>query len=131
MEFDDRNVITLRIDPKSFYDGQFSDIFEDVSLIQLETTTESLLGEIGKIEIKGEKIFIHDRSLHEMKIFSIDGKYLGKISNKHNGSGGYFDISSFSVSKNGELIEIYDNRGFKFRIYNLNNEFVEEFPIKC
>ncbi len=129
VKVDENGVIKLRIDPMSFHDDQFSDLIEDVFFIQLETSTESLLGEIGKIEIKGDKIFIQDKSLHEIKIFNIDGKYLGKISNRHRGPGGYNDISSFSVSKNGELIEIYDNRGFKFRTYNLNNEFVEDFSI--
>lgn len=126
---DENGVIKLKIDPMSFHDDLFSDLIEDVYFIQLETSTESRLGEIGKIEIKGDKIFIQDRSLHEIKIFNIDGKYLGKISNRHRGPGGYNDIYSFSVSKNGELIEIYDSRGFKFRTYNLNNEFVEDFSI--
>lgn len=129
VKVDENGVIKLRIDPMSFHDDQFSDLIEDVSLIQLETSTESLIGEIGKIEIKRDKIFIQDKSLHEIKIFNIDGKYLGKISNKHQGPGGYIDIFSFSASKDGELIEIYDNRGFKFRTYNLNNEFIEEFSI--
>ncbi len=129
VEVDENGITKLSIDPMSTHDDQFSDLIEDVSLIQLETSTESLIGEIGKIEIKGDKIFIQDRSLHEIKIFNMDGTYLGKISNKHQGPGGYNDIWSFSASKNGELIEIYDNRGFKFRTYNLNNEFVEDFSI--
>ncbi len=123
---DENDVIHLKINPTSFHDNQFSDLIEDAFLVQLETSSESLIGEIEKVLIEDDKIFVLDRVLHEIKIFNINGKYLGKIANMHRGPGGYYDISKFSVSKNGELIEIYDNRGFKFRTYNLNNEFVEE-----
>lgn len=127
---DSQGVIVVDINPKKIDNGKIHEIIEDISFVPLETPEEAILGSISKVEIKNDKIFIKDKVSEEIKIFNLSGKYIGKIANHHRGPGGYNQVSDFAVSEDGNTVEVYDNRNFKFLLYGLDNKFLSERKIK-
>lgn len=129
LEYGEDNVMIINVDPKQVDNIEISEIIEDVEFIPLSSSDEAILGEIERISVKNEMVFIHDRTSHEIKIFNLKGDFIGKISNQHKGPGGYIDIDAFSVTEDGSIVEIYDNRQFKFLKYNLENDFLGQVQV--
>lgn len=68
----------LRIDPSKAYGGHVSEYFESVEYIPLETTKESLFGDIFQIIITDSSYVISDIDTHSVLFFSLDGKFKKK-----------------------------------------------------
>lgn len=78
-KIDSSNIVTLRIDPQSARGAAVSQIFDEVKFIPLETTKESLFGNIAQLKISGNKFIIYDYDTRSILIFSNEGKYISKI----------------------------------------------------
>lgn len=106
----------------------FYDLFENVSLLPLETTEESLLSNIDKIIIHNDSIFILDKKQGAIFLFNSEGKYINKLSQQGDGPTEYFDLADFTFNKyttNLELLSVY--RGIY--CFNRNFKFIEKFSL--
>jgi hypothetical protein len=118
------NVITVS-DSELNDKHRASDIFESVRLIPLETTDESIIGEINKIVIIDTLIYIMDSKSKAIMLFNTKGQHLSKIARKGEGPNEYSDLDDFTVMKNGDII-ILDYRkilhfktdGMHYKTYN-------------
>lgn len=114
--------LDLENDKVSFYD-----LFESVSIIQLETKEDILLHRIDKIVFHNDSIFIMDKKQGGIFLFDSKGKYLNKLSKQGNGPDEYFDLSDFTINRytnNLELLSTY--RGIS--CYDLNFNFIGKIP---
>lgn len=64
-----------------------SDIIEDYRYIPLETTSQSLMGMIRKVEFYKDRIYIYDVETNMVYIYDKSGKFLRKIGQKGGGPG--------------------------------------------
>lgn len=78
-KIDSTEMLTLRIDPQAAHGAAVSQIFSEVEFIPLETTKESLFGNINHFKIIEDKYIIFDYDTKSILIFEKDGKYKTKI----------------------------------------------------
>ena len=104
----------LRIDPAQSYGGDISDYFESYEYIPLETTKQSIFGEIVNLIITKSSIVITDHDSRATLFFTKDGKFITKIKEKDG------VLPTIYTSDNDSLIIIYTyhsatgNEGLKY-----------------
>ncbi len=76
---DSTGMVTLRIDPQSARGATVSQLFEEVKFIPLETTKESLFGNIAEMKVAGKKFIIYDYDTRAVLVFNDEGKFVTKI----------------------------------------------------
>ncbi|MCX2573767.1 6-bladed beta-propeller [Pedobacter sandarakinus] len=76
---DSSKTVTLRIDPQSARGASVSQVFDEVKFVPLETTKQSLFGNISQLKILGSKFLIYDHDTRSVLVFTDNGKYLTKI----------------------------------------------------
>lgn len=122
-----------------------SDAVQKVDIVPLETTNETLLNSIDKIEVTNEFIFIYIHRNAEILRFTRNGKFLNKIGKQGQGPGEYSYLQGFQIDENkreiyaittGNGVYVYDFEGvFKGEITDFlslksrfssisNNEFL-------
>ena len=108
------NVITI---DDSELDEQYkaSDIFENLTLIPLETTDESLIGSINKILIIDTVIYIMDAKSKAIMLFNTKGKYITKIVRRGAGPNEYIELNDFTVLTNGDIVILDARRILHFK----------------
>ena len=115
-----------------------SEMIESEEFIQLETSDECLISDINKLIAINNKYYIFDRVEDVIFIFSKDGKFLNKISEKGRGPGQYISIACFDVNPKTNEINILDLNTKKMFIYDDNcrlnrvievNDIVRDFII--
>lgn len=99
-----------------------SDAVQKVDIVPLETTDESLLNDLGFVEVTDNSIFIYQRRTSEILRFSRDGKFLNKIGKQGQGPGEYTYISGLQIDENkGEVYAIAVANGVL--VYDLEGTF--------
>ena len=100
--------------------------FTSQRIIPLETTDESLMGDIKRIKVYDDTYFILD-SRNVIFRFDKDGKYLSKIARQGRGRGEYLDIRSIDVFED----EVYVLSSFEKKIltYSFDGEFLREIGL--
>jgi len=98
------NARTIRIDPETANGGSMDQVFSEIEYIPLETTKESLFGDISKMEVTDDAFVILDRDTKCILTFDKKGKYRSKIAlGKYVGPG--VDMETlyprFTLEKNG------------------------------
>jgi len=84
----------------------FYDIFDSISIIQLETSKESLINSIDKILFNKDTIFVMDKKQGCIFLFNSNGKYINKLSQQGNGPEEYFDLTDFTLNNKSKCIEL-------------------------
>jgi hypothetical protein len=82
---------------------QWNDCVDKIELIPLETTDNSLIGNLSNGIITGEDIFIHDFRYQNLFNFDISGKFKRKIGNRGQGPSDYLEIKDFRIGDDGNL----------------------------
>ncbi len=97
-----------------------SDILEDrVEIIPLETTDESILGEISDIRIVGDEIFVTQGGIFQtgkIAVFDRNGKYLRQIGHPGRGPHEFMTITASEVTD--DRVVVYDNLSNKLLFWN-------------
>jgi len=70
---------TLRLDPMSTRGISVSQLFDEVKFVPLETTPESLFGDISRLEVANNYYIISDQDTHCILLFNLDGSFKTKI----------------------------------------------------
>ncbi|MGY3053233.1 hypothetical protein ACVWYG_001431 [Pedobacter sp. UYEF25] len=76
---DSANMVTLRIDPANAKGGKVSDVFSEVEFIPLETTKESLFGEIENLHVIDGNFVFSDVDTKAVYIYDAKGNFKSKI----------------------------------------------------
>jgi hypothetical protein len=82
---------------------QWNDFVDKIELIPLETTDNSLIGNLSGGIITDEDIFIHDFIYKNLLNFDISGKFKRKIGSRGRGPGEYLEIRDFCIGDDGNL----------------------------
>lgn len=113
--------------------------------VPLQTDQNILIGEINKIQIINDKIYILDWKQAVLFIFEPDGNFVSKIARKGRGPEEYLYVSDFEVTADGSIflndpvqgrIYVYDELGnFKYRMENIPKtwsfKFLADGKIAC
>jgi hypothetical protein len=78
-KIDSSHTVTLRIDPQSARGAAVSQIFDEIKFVPLETTKESLFGNIAELKIAKNNFLIYDYDTKAVLLFDSFGKYKTKI----------------------------------------------------
>lgn len=95
----------------------------------LESTDDSMIGNIDLVRIDGDRIYILDKSAYAVFIFTSEGEYVNRIAKRGRGPGEYVDISDIQardgklwlLDRGGKAITVYDESGAWIRVFPLND----------
>lgn len=120
-----QEVPKLRIDPSKAYGGNVSDYFDSVEYIPLETTKESLFGDVGKLIITDSSYVIKDNDTKCILFFLLNGKFIKKIKMNENSDYAVF----YEKSENQLAIykKIFTSPDFSVQYYSLQGN---PLPVK-
>lgn len=94
-------------------------------IIPLETTNESIIGEIDKLEIVRDTLYILDDDQDMIFLFDKTGKYIARIADIGRGAQEYLAISDFHID--GEVIYVVAGSNRKVFCYDLQGKFLSSF----
>lgn len=116
----------IQINPKKIEkDNNFISLFSDsITYIPLETKDDFLIGDIDKIIVKENKIFILDKVSEVIFCFDLqNGNFLYKIDSRGSGPGEYISIENFIVDSNDNVLIYSSSQGiFKYN----NGKFIDK-----
>ncbi len=108
-------------------DAQFSDYYERYKFVPLETTEQSFIGTIDKLEITNDNIYI--LTSNTLKIFDANGKFLNSIDKKGRANNEYLYLGDFIVDEDAGNVTLIDPHSAKALQYNLDGEFIESVKL--
>lgn len=110
-------------------DVPLSEAVRELRIVPLETTAESLVGNVQSIQIMGDDIFVLDLQSGILR-FSKDGKFLNKIGTRGQGPGEYVWPKGLLTNEKAGLIGIQESndQADMVKWYSLDGKFVREQP---
>jgi len=108
---------------------------DSCSLIQLETRPECLIGEINKVFIYKERLYIHDRKVTKsVFIFDLNGKWISTIARSGHGPGEYINITDMFIDPLYETLNLVAKANKKIMTFSLDgkellSETTHSYPI--
>lgn len=106
-------------------------VYDTITTVTPVLTDDDILADISKIQFSNDRFYILDSRQNQMMIFTRDGRYAGKVSNKGSGPGEYSRIADFDVATDGRLY-ILDTNQKKMLIYSADTlEPVSDMPLEC
>ncbi|MFT7382217.1 MAG: hypothetical protein ACI9Z3_002111 [Roseivirga sp.] len=103
-----------------------SDFTETSSMLALETSEESIIAFIDKLDYYGERYFILSQQQNSIFIFGEEGQFLLKISKQGEGPEEYRRINDFTIDKERKQVIIYDRRNLSLLRFSFEGEFIEK-----
>lgn len=101
----------------------FSSLFDDFTVIPLETNSENLFGNIDDLIITDENIFVFDGKYYKgVLIFQRDGKYITGINAHGRGPGEFSQVPDFDINYIEKEIIILDWAMGKLCIYDFDGK---------
>ncbi|MCF8360951.1 MAG: 6-bladed beta-propeller [Prolixibacteraceae bacterium] len=108
----------------------FSELFSEIKIVPLETTSNNLIGLISEIKYHNDTIYIFDKKFSKsVFIFSAEGNFISKIGRIGKGVSEYIDPSSFCLDDEKNLIVICDRQLKALFRYKKTGEFVDKISI--
>ncbi|MFY0255139.1 6-bladed beta-propeller [Chitinophaga sp. 30R24] len=108
---------------------KYSEIFDSIRIVKLETNNKSMIGRIDKMIAFDHKFFILDQVERKAVIeFDENGKFLRIIGSKGSGKGQYNEPNDISINNNKLIVWVNDFR--KFLVYDMNGNFLKEVRVK-
>ncbi|MGL5683750.1 MAG: 6-bladed beta-propeller [Marinifilaceae bacterium] len=103
------------------------DLIEDIQLIQLEMTENSMLSDIKHIKMSHDRIFICDVD-NDAFLFDRIGKFRAKIGKAGRGPEEYGSIHSIFIDRDKEVFGIVDYHNILY--YDKDGNFIEKKEIR-
>jgi hypothetical protein len=110
----------LEIDSENFEEIKLSDYVSNVKVVKLETSSDIVIGEIMKVQIFDNKIYILDRIYNALYVFDENGKFLHLLRKIGQGPGEYTTLWDFVVTDKGLYLSdmsiaiLYYDHNFNF-----------------
>jgi hypothetical protein len=110
---------------------EFTDIFESVEVIPLETTDDVLISGITKTLIVDDLIFVLNKSAtNTIFCFDKSGKLIFKKASEGMGPNELYSARDFTINKELDQLVVYDGRLGKFLTYDLQGNWKSELKFK-
>lgn len=123
----DDSITTITIDEPAREDKIIlSDYFKSAQVVPLETSVDCLLGEIKKVDVNDEFIFVLDNKKHGVYCFTKEGKYLYRIGSLGNGPKELPDIACFTIDKKNKIVYLHSRIVEKVVGYQYNGKAIGE-----
>lgn len=110
--------------------SDISKILDSVKFIKLELTENSIIGEISKMVVFEDRIYILDKLTRSLFIYTLNGKFIFKISRIGNGPGEYSQLDFFDINYETRQIVFTDLMKYRILFYDLEGKFVSDKKIK-
>jgi len=120
----------IEIDFSKKQQCNLSSIVDSVKTIQLETSSEYLIGRVDAFYKDDGWLFILDAKQKTVYIFSDNGKYINKINYIGRGVGEYNRIKCICLNRYKKALLIFDSSQQKILSYNYKGQFIEETKLK-
>ena len=118
-------VININVEEQIKKSLFIDDLVDEVEYLPLQTTTESLIGTVDKVEITDSLIFILDAG-KALFIFDHKGNFINKIARQGKGPGEYIKMLDFNYCKRDSSLMICDiNR--KVLKFDVNGNFISSW----
>ncbi len=109
----------------------YSQLFDSIKFVKLETKPEALIGRIDKIIYYKSKYFILDQlQSKSVFVFSEEGKFIRKIGKTGKGPGEYDEPNDIAIDPSSDRILIYVNNSKCILSYNITGEFYEKIDLE-
>lgn len=119
----DVKIFTYKGNGEALKDSSF---FQSKKILPLETNNLALIGQIGRIYMAEDTLFVFDSSFQSIIIFNSKGQYINSIQNVGAGPKEYIDLGDICVdNKNRELI-VLCTRPSKVQFYTYQGKFLRE-----
>ena len=118
--FNKKNI--TNIDRIEYYNLDFID---SSVFVPLETSFQSILGEISQLEYFEGRFYINDNQTKKLKVFDESGKYLFDIGKQGRGPGEYVSIRTFFINSTDRKICIIDPSSSAIHEFSLEGVFLQ------
>lgn len=115
----------IRIHEKTNNKVYYSEIFDSVSIIKLETNPHGLISGISSMKIDDDKIFIFDERQYKVFIFNTNGNFITKIGRLGKGPGEMVGPTGFTLDREKNQVEILDAPSTKTLVYDYNGNYLK------
>ena len=124
------NTTVVEIDVNNRKDYDFSYFFDTCYIVPLQTTDAALIGDVSKVILKDENIFILDsRKSKSIFIYDWKGQLKNVIDDLGEGPGQYLSPSHMSIPESDSLIYITDFLAQKRHSYTFDGAFKESIKL--
>ena len=106
---------------------------DSVKYVKLELTDESIIGQIDKVIVYEERIYILDTQTSSLFVFDMKGRYIHKIARIGQGPGEYTALHFFDIDRENKHIVLTDLMDYWVMRYDLNGNFLfrQKIPVWC
>jgi outer membrane protein assembly factor BamB len=104
----------------------YSELFDSLKYICLETTDDILIKEITRLKYVDEKIYILDKRSQTVFCFDMGGKLCWKIHSLGQGPQEYTQLTDFDIDKENNKLYLFSFRD-KILVYDLSGNFIKEY----
>lgn len=126
------NTISIdfnRVENRSGRPFNISEISDTVTYIPLQTNDSIIIGNIRRLIVISDTMYIWDDTSDEIYCFNSNGEYIYRISRKGRGYDEYARIMDFFVHPESCKIYIYSDVNQKIYGYNSRSELVSQIDI--
>ena len=122
-----KGTVTISVPEQRDY--SIEDLVDQYSYICLETTKESLIGNIDQICRDSIFLFILDKRSKSVLRFDTTGHFLSRIGSKGKGPKEYISPSRIALDKSRREICILDDDAWKLEYFNYNGDHLRTTPM--
>lgn len=124
-----KNVIPINID-KTLYTDKYSNLFSEIKYVSLEETTNSIIGEVSKLEItKDGEFIVFDALARAVFRFTANGKFLNNIGFRGSGEKEYILPIDMKYDPFTNRVLVWDNGKRSILTYKLNGEMEKRIQL--
>lgn len=130
-EIESEDISVINLHPSDIKIQSFFSLVDTVFIIPLETSEESLIGNISGIRISEEKIVIVNTlpTNSEVLVFDRSGNYQFKLSKMGVGPGEYLSINSADGKPNSNNLMMVDGSTRRLIEYSPESEVISSFKV--
>lgn len=118
------DIITVDLEKRD--NVSTKDLFSEIQIIQLETTSESLIRNITQIKYFEDRYYIHDYSRSQIFVFDKEGRFLFSLNEKGDGPGMYLNLSDFTIDTTRRNLVVLCAVSNALFFYDLEGKFIEK-----
>lgn len=100
--------------------------FKYKKILPLETNNQALIGQISRIYMAEDALFILDKNFRSVVIYDNNGRYVNSIQNIGAGPKEYIDLGDICVDNTNKELVVLCTRPSKVQFYSYQGKFLRE-----
>lgn len=130
LDFDSTSTTISLSELKEFEVLNYSEIYDNVKMIQLETSEESIIGRVSKAHLlKNGNLLIFDRENKKILLFDENGFFLNKIGEYGKGEQEYQEPVAVVYDKYLEEVIVLDHNVKTLKFFDINGVFLRSVKL--